>query len=68
MLRKQSCTLHFGSHGIETREEVARAENKELSEDQTVERLILKGVDFYPLVIGSHQKFLRKSDTIRFMI
>lgn len=59
--------LYFGSAGVETRE-VARDKDEEISEDQIVEKFRLKGLEFYPRVIRSHQMVLRESDTIRFKI
>lgn len=46
---------------------MAGNEDKEISEDQICGEA-QKGLDFYTVVIGSHQKFLRKSDIIRFTI
>lgn len=48
--------------------EVARDEDEEISEGQITEKFILRGLDFYLRVIRSHEKVLRESDAIRFMI
>lgn len=47
---------------------MARDEDEEISEGQIMEKFILRGLDFYLRVIRSHEKVLRESDAIRFMI